>query len=67
MDMNVMSNQPVPVRSQAVTVQLIGGASMPPQGLMTDASGAISVANDASATQVQVTDRFGNTATVAIQ
>ena len=35
--------------------------------LSTDANGKVSVANDALATQVQVTDRFGNVTTVAIQ
>jgi hypothetical protein len=33
---------------------------------MTDANGAVSVANNALATQVKVTDRFGNVATAPI-
>jgi len=68
MDMDLMSNQPVPVRSQAVTVALLDAtntqlASTTPT---TDANGTVSVTNNALATQAKVTDRFGNTATVPI-
>ena len=69
MDMSLMSNQPVPVRSQEVTVALLdaGGATLGTATTTnTDDSGAVSVANNASATQVRVTDRFGNTATAPI-
>jgi hypothetical protein len=68
MDMNLPSNQPVPVRSQQVTVALLdaGGTQLSSSAQTTDASGAVSVANNASATQVKVTDRFGNSVTSPI-
>ena len=69
MDMDLPSNAPVPVRSQTVTVALLDGsnATLSSASVSTDASGKVSVANNASATQVSVTDRFGNVTTVAIQ
>jgi neutral ceramidase len=68
MDMNLPSNQPVPVRSQQVTVALLdaSNAQLSSSAQTTDASGAVSVANNASATQVKVTDRFGNSVTTPI-
>ncbi len=69
MDAQLMSNQPVPVRSQTVVLTLknasgiVVGAS---QAVSTDASGNAMIPNDAAATQVQVTDRFGNTTTVPL-
>ena len=58
-----MSNQPVPVRSQQVTVALLDATSavLATTTPTTDANGAVAVANNAAATQVRVTDRFGNT------
>lgn len=68
MDMALPSNQPVPVRGQAVTVALLdaGNAQLSTASATTDVSGAVSVANNASATQVRITDRFGNVATAPI-
>jgi len=68
MDMDLMSNQPVPVRSQQITVALLDATSTVLATTMpnTDANGAVVVPNNAAATQVRVTDRFGNTATAPI-
>jgi hypothetical protein len=68
MDMQMPSNHPVPVRSQQVTVALLDAANtqLSSATAMTDASGAVSVANNALATQVKITDRFGNAATAPI-
>jgi hypothetical protein len=68
MDMDMPSNHPVPVRSQQVTVALLdaSNAQLFSTTATTDASGAVSVANNAQATQVQITDRFGNVATAPI-
>ena len=68
MDMNLMSNQPVPIRTQQITVDLLDGSNtvLATSQPTTDANGAVSVANNALATQVRVTDRFGNVATVAL-
>jgi neutral ceramidase len=68
MDMNLPSNQPVPVRSQQVTVALLdaSGAQLSSSAQTTDANGAVSVGSNASATQVKVTDRFGNSVTSPI-
>jgi len=56
----------VPVRTQMVTVELLNAANavLSTTMLSTDATGLASVANNASATQVRVTDRFGNVETV---
>jgi neutral ceramidase len=68
MDMNLMSNQPIPVRSQSVTVALLDAANAvkSTQIVSTDASGNVSVPDVSGATQVKVTDASGNTLTVAI-
>ncbi|HEU0035430.1 MAG TPA: neutral/alkaline non-lysosomal ceramidase N-terminal domain-containing protein [Kofleriaceae bacterium] len=68
MDMNLMSNQPVPVRGQQVTVALLGagGASLGSTQVTTDGNGAVQVPDNASATQVKITDRFGNVSTAPI-
>ena len=65
MDMSLMSNQPVPVRSQQVTVELLGtaGVSLSTASMNTDSAGAVSVPDNALAMAVKVTDRFGNSAT----
>jgi hypothetical protein len=66
MDLQQTSNQPVPVRSQQVTVELLGSTGSPlSAGTMvnTDTTGGISVPDNASATAVRITDRFGNSAT----
>ncbi|MGE5186445.1 MAG: hypothetical protein ACM31C_30525 [Acidobacteriota bacterium] len=69
MDLVTNSNSPVPVRSQAVTVELLNatGVAIGTSSVTTDASGNVSVADNALATQVRVTDRFGNQGTFAIQ
>jgi hypothetical protein len=68
MDMNLPSNHPVPVRSQQVTVALLdaSNAQLSSASATTDGNGTVSVANNAAATQVKVTDRFGNVATAPI-
>ncbi|HUJ59589.1 MAG TPA: hypothetical protein VLX92_13880 [Kofleriaceae bacterium] len=68
MDLAVNSNQVVPVRSQAATVALLDatGAQLSSTAVTTDAMGDASVADNASATQAKITDRFGNAATVPI-
>jgi len=68
MDMAMPSNHAVPVRSQQVTVALLdaGNSQLSSASATTDASGAVSVANNASATQVKLTDRFGNVAIAPI-
>jgi hypothetical protein len=68
MDMQLMSNQPIPVRSQQVTIELrngggpLGGQTTP----TTDANGNVDVNDNASATIVRVTDQFGNTFDAAL-
>ncbi|HUS33125.1 MAG TPA: hypothetical protein VMZ53_31705 [Kofleriaceae bacterium] len=63
MDFALMSNQPVPVKSQQVTIELrnsggaLGSATMP----STDGNGNVDVTDNGGATIVRVTDRFGNT------
>jgi neutral ceramidase len=68
MDMSLKSNQPVPVRNQAVKIELLNAASAVVQtsNVSTDGAGKVSVADQAAATQVRVTDSFGNTATIPI-
>lgn len=68
MDLTLPSNQPVPVRSQAVTVELLdsSGNTLSTANLTTDTSGNASVPDVAAATQVRLTDRFGNIATKAV-
>jgi neutral ceramidase len=68
MDMNLKSNQPVPVRSQPVTVELLAAddnvlATATPS---TDANGVAQIADVATSAKVRVTDRFGNVATIAL-
>ncbi len=68
MDMSLPSNQPVPVRTQAVTVALLNAsnAQLSTAQVTTDANGVASVTDASGATQAKITDRFGNTATVPI-
>ncbi len=69
MDVVLQSNQPVPVRSQQVTVALLsaGGATLSSAQVNTDGTGNVSVADNASATSIRITDQFGNSATATIQ
>ncbi len=68
MDMTLNSNDPVPLRSQAVTVALLdaGGSTLISSAGTTDANGAVTVPDHASSAMVKVTDRFGNVATAPI-
>jgi neutral ceramidase len=68
MDMSLNSNQPVPLHAQAITVALLdgGGGTLSTSTPTTDASGNVSIADNASASSVAVTDRFGNTITATI-
>jgi hypothetical protein len=69
MDMALMSNQPVPVRSQQVTVELLDASNAVKATTTptTDVTGNVAVADASGATQVRVTDAFGNITTVPIQ
>lgn len=68
MDTQLSSNQPVPVRSQQVTVELLTAADLvlSTGPVTTDTSGNAQVADNAAATKVRITDRFGNSATTAL-
>jgi neutral ceramidase len=68
MDMALMSNQPIPERSQAVQVELLGAADavLSTQNLTTDGNGAVSVPDNAAALKVRITDRFNNVATATL-
>ncbi|MFT3696125.1 MAG: hypothetical protein QM831_23505 [Kofleriaceae bacterium] len=68
MDMDLKSNQPVPLVSTAVHIDLLDGtnAIKASYDTTTDASGNVSVADVAGATQVRVTDGSTNSQTVAI-
>jgi neutral ceramidase len=68
MDMDLMSNQPVPVKSQSVKVELLDAtnAIKMTYTTTTDAAGNVSVADVAGSTQVRVTDASLNVQTVAI-
>ena len=68
MDMNLMSNQPVPVRSQSVTVTLLDASNTvkSTQIVSTDANGNVSVPDVSGATQAKVLDASGNSLTVSI-
>jgi neutral ceramidase len=68
MDLGLASNQPVPVRSQQVTFELLaaGGATLSSAQVMADGGGVAQVANNPAASSVRITDRFGNQATASI-
>ncbi len=68
MDMSAPSNTPVQVRSQQVTVELLTAADvvLSTQSASTDGSGAVLVPDNAAATKIRVTDRFGNSAILAL-
>jgi len=70
MDMTMMSNQPVPLRGQLVKIELLNAANQVlavSNNVMTDATtGLATVADNAGATQVRVTDPYGNLATVPL-
>jgi neutral ceramidase len=62
LDMALMSNQPIPVRSQQVTIELrTGSGSLSGSSPNTDASGNVDVTDNGAATVVRVTDQYGNT------
>ena len=68
MDMNLRSNQPIPVREQQVTVALLSSADavLSTATTTTDANGVAQITATGGAAKVWVTDRFGNQATVAL-
>lgn len=68
LDLALASNQPVPVRSQQVTVALLdaGGGTLSSAQVTTDGSGLAAVPDNASARSVRITDRFGNQATATL-
>ena len=68
MDMSLMSNQPIPVRTQTVTVTLknLANVAVFSDAVTTDANGNAVVPDNAAAATVQITDRFGNIATALI-
>lgn len=68
MDMNLRSNQPIPLRLQLVNVELLNGSNaVVGQGMVTtDANGVAQIPDTGGATQVKVTDRFGNSLTTAL-
>jgi hypothetical protein len=69
MDMDLTSNQPVPVRGQPVTIDVrdSGNGVISTATANTDASGVIEVDDPgSSATSVKVTDRFGNSVIVTL-
>ncbi|HSK04570.1 MAG TPA: hypothetical protein VK932_25130 [Kofleriaceae bacterium] len=68
LDLALPSNQPVPVRSQEVTVALLDadGAVLSSVPRMTDGSGVAQVPDDVAARSVRITDRFGNAVTAAL-
>ncbi len=62
LDMGLMSNQPIPVKNQQVTVELRSAANavLSTATPTTDGSGVATVSDNAAATNVRVVDRFGN-------
>jgi neutral ceramidase len=62
LDMALMSNQPIPVRSQQVTVEVrnASNAVLTTATPTTDGSGVATVSDTSGATNVRVVDRFGN-------
>ena len=60
-----MSNQPVPVRSQQVVVEVRNGTNvLNTLSLSTDGNGVVLAPDNAAANNVRVSDRYGNSATV---
>ena len=68
LDMSLMSNQPIPVRSQQVTVEVRSAANavLSTQTPTTDAGGVVSVPDVTGATNLRVVDRFGNATVVTL-
>ncbi len=68
MDMNLRSNQPVPLRSHIVNLELLNASNGVVGQLMTmtDTNGAAQISDNGTATQIRVTDRFGNSLTTAL-
>ena len=68
LDMDLRSNQPIPLRTQLVNVELLtaGNAVVGQMMVTTDASGLAQIGDNAAATQVRVTDRFGNSLTTPL-
>lgn len=68
LDLALPSNQPVPVRTQPITVELVdaSGTVVATRSGSTDAAGAFSVADATAATDIHVIDRHGNAARAAL-
>jgi neutral ceramidase len=68
MDLQLASNQPVPVRSQPVQVTLLDGVggTVASMQVTSDANGNAQVPEVAGARNLRIADRFGNSSTVAI-
>jgi neutral ceramidase len=69
MDATLMSNQPVAIREQPVTVELLNaGGSVIGSGVdvTTNVAGNATVPDQAGSIMARVRDRFGNTATIAL-
>ena len=67
LDMNLKSNQPIPVSGQPVTIQVRNGmAVLSSTTANTDASGGIDVLDNVSATNIHVIDPYGNAASASL-
>ncbi len=68
MDMNLRSNQPIPLRQQMVNVELLtaSNAVVGQSMTTTDSNGIAQITDTGGAAQVKVTDRFGNSLTTAL-
>ena len=68
MDMGLMSNQPVPVRSHVVDIEMLTTADLVLTfgNYTTDANGAVTVGEAANTAKVRVRDQFGNEHTVTL-
>ncbi len=68
MDMDLRSNQPIPLKSQPVNIELltVANAVVGQANVTTDANGVAQIGDNAAATQVRVTDKFGNSLTTAL-
>ncbi len=68
MDPALMSNQPIALREQSVTVELLnaGGTVIGTADVTTNAAGNATIADQAGAVTARIRDRFGNIATIAL-
>lgn len=68
LDMSLMSNQPIPVKNQQVTIELLDASNtvLSTATPTTNGSGVVTLPDQAQATSVRVVDRFGNAQVVAL-